>query len=504
MRSFGGLVMHIIHIASEMAPIAKAGGLGDVVHGLSKEQVRAGNRVEVILPKYDIIEYRHVENLSLEMGDLWSFEDGFEYHNAVFSATVDGIETHLIESHHNQYYFNRNTIYGTLNDIERFLYFCRTTLEYLKARKISPDIIHLHDWPTAAIAPLLKKLYNTTSFNYGSVVFTIHNMEHQGSCHPRALNRIGLYGLDLRTQDLMQDPRDPSLVNLLKGGIVFSDSLTTVSPKYAHEIQTTEMSFGLSETIKKHAHKLSGILNGIELETWNPASDQSLSENYPANPTYINTILQQKKQNRDSLYEKLKMAPTGGPLIVCISRLAKQKGPKLIQSAIHDTLEKGGAFILLGSTHDKHLEKEFLHIKKHYHKHPNLYIGLTFDEKLARQVYASADAIVIPSLFEPCGLTQMISMRYGTIPIARKTGGLADTIFDIDDESTLKSERTGFLFKEPSTDELRKTLERVFECFHNQKSTWNELIQSGVKLDLGWSSSQSKYQRLYEKTRRVI
>lgn len=489
--------MHIVHIASELAPIAKAGGLGDVVHGLSKEQVRSGMKVEVILPRYDVIDYKNIKDLKLVCGDLWSFEDSLEYHNAVYSSLVDNIDAFLIEPHHNQYYFNRKTIYGTINDIERFVYFSRTALEFLLQRDTHPDIIHIHDWPTALVAPLLKTLYSHTPLSKASTIFTIHNMEHQGKCHPRAVSRIGLRGLDFRRQDLMQDPQDPALINLLKGGIVYADQITTVSPNYANEIKTKEMSFGLHETILEHEHKISGILNGIELETWNPASDISLFDNYPANPSYLDTVVENKSLNKQLLLKNLGLADNTKPLVACVSRIATQKGPRLIQAAIHHTLEKGGTFILLGSTSEPDLEKEFLHIQSHYHNHPNLYIGLTFNETLARQLYAAADAIIIPSLFEPCGLTQMISMRYGTVPIARATGGLADTIFDHEDQTIEKSKRTGFLFQDPTDEEMIKAIDRAFHCYLEKPHEWKDLIRSGLNLDHGWKSSSDHYQKLY-------
>ena len=490
--------MHIVHIASEFAPIAKAGGLADVVYGLSKEQLRAGHKVEVILPMYDLIHYAKLDHLLLEQPDLWSLEDNKQSHNSVFSAVVDGIEIHLISPDHADYYFSKNTIYGCMNDIERFLYFSRASYDYLKNRASPPDIIHLHDWPTSLVAPLIKLSNDNCVLKNSSIAFTIHNMEHQGKCHAAALNRVGLHGLDLRTADLMQDPFDPSLINLLKGAIVFSDVISTVSPNYAQEIQTPPMGFGLSETLLKHKNKLTGILNGIEIDSWNPAIDQTLSKNYPTNPTYLDTILEMKKKNKTILLEKLSMTPSSGPLIVCISRLVHQKGPELIQTAIHTTLEKGGSFILLGTCHDPEIERDFLHIKKHYHHHPHLFIGLIFNEELARQTFAAADAIIIPSIFEPCGLTQMISMRYGTVPIARNTGGLADTIFDINSPSTPKLKRNGFLFDCPTPNEIQHTLNRVFECFEYHYEDWKNLIRAGLNEDLSWHLPQKQYQKLYE------
>lgn len=487
--------MHIVHVTSEFAPIVKAGGLGDVVHGLSKAQVKAGHRVDVILPKYDILNYQYIHQFHLELPDLFSYEDQLEYHNSVYAAMVDSIPLHFIEPHHNHYYFNRGSIYGCLNDIERFLYFCRATLEYLMAQEIAFDIIHLHDWPTAALAPLIKTLCNDTPLANARLIFTIHNIEHQGKCRPHDLNRIGLHGLDFRCENQMQDPIDPSLINLLKGAIVNCDQVVTVSPTYAHEITSSQLSFGLTPTIQTHKKKITGILNGIDLNSWNPATDAHISYNYPTNPTYLEEILTKKKQNRAELLQALNLKPTSGPLIACISRLAQQKGPRLIQKALHYTLEKGGTFILLGTAQDPATEKEFLHIKRHYHLHPHLFMSLAFNETLSRQIYAAADALIIPSIFEPCGLTQMIAMRYGTVPIARKTGGLADTVFDLDDPT---HKPTGFLFEEPTELAIHQVIDRAFTIYHNHFHKWRELISAGLSLNLGWDSSQIAYEKIYQ------
>lgn len=489
--------MKIVHVASELAPIAKVGGLGDVIHGLAKQQQQNGDEVEILLPKYDVLKYQFIEKLQLIVSDLWSFEDTFRYHNSVWSGNVDGLNISLFEAHHNQYYFNRGSVYGSLNDVERFLYFCRTVCEYLFTQKKQPDIIHLHDWPTAAVAPIIKTIYDGLGFQYGAIVLTIHNIEHQGKCHPRNLSRIGLRGEDFRTEERMQDSEDPTLINLLKGGIVYSDFLSTVSPQYAEEIKTPEYSFGLHKTVHAHAHKLNGILNGVEPECWNPSKDHFLPIKYPSNPTYVDRILKHKEENRAELCKQLAIQAPQGPLITCISRIAKQKSPKLMQRALQYTLQKEGGFILLGTPHDPHIEREFLHIKDHYKSNPHVYIGLHFDEPLAHLLYAAADAIVIPSLYEPCGLTQMISMRYGTVPIARKTGGLADTVFDIDDDSIPTRLRTGFTFQSPDELSIEKVLDRVFNCYRNEKAKWATLVQNGLSLDSSWQVAAKQYQNLY-------
>lgn len=489
--------MYILHVASEFAPLAKVGGLGDVVYGLAKEQALLGHHVEVILPKYDIIDYQQLKHFSLEMGDLWSFEDSSRYHNAVWSGYVDNIKVHLIEPHHNHYYFNRGKVYGLTDDVERFLYFCRATAEFLHLQKRRPDIIHLHDWPTAPIAPIIKHIYRNLGFSYGGIVLTIHNIEHQGKCFPANLSRIGLRGEDFRTDERLQDPENPSLLNLLKGGIIYSDATTTVSPTYAQEIKNPSFGFGLDGVIRRFEHNVTGILNGIELETWDPSKDPHLLAPYPTNATFIETIFKNKEANKEALFKKLNMTPSKGPLIACISRLAKQKGPKLILHAIHYALKHNASFVLLGSSIDHEYEKEFRELEHLYRGNPHFQAKLSFDESLAHLLYASADAIFIPSLFEPCGLTQMIAMHYGALPIARRTGGLADTVFDADDSRIPLKLRNGFLFENPDNASVEKALKRAISCFEHEKKRWKQLAQNGLTQDVSWKKSAGLYDQVY-------
>ncbi|MBS0584934.1 MAG: glycogen synthase [Verrucomicrobia bacterium] len=489
--------MYIVHIASECAPIAKVGGLGDVVYGLAKEQQKNGNRVEIILPKYDILKYDCLQNLKVERGDLWSFEENNQIHNTIWRADLESLTTYLIEPHHEAYYFNRGYIYGGSDDIERFLYFSRTALEFLYKQDKKPDIIHIHDWPTAIVAPLVHHLYRDLGFHWKGIVFTIHNMEHQGKCFPSHLSRIGLRGEDFRSFDKMQDPNNPSLLNLLKGGIVFSDYVTTVSPRYREEIKTPEGGAGLDRVVRAYSSKIKGILNGIEVESWNPAKDPHLPFPYPSNPTFISTIRKQKEENKKALCKKLQIQADGKPLIGCVTRLVKQKAPYLIKEAIHYTLENNGSFVLLGTPGDQEIRNTFEHLKESYRGHPNLYIGLYFDESLSHLIYAASDGFIIPSLYEPCGLTQMIAMRYGAVPIARKTGGLADTVFDSDDTSIPKEGRTGFCFETADRGGVEYALQRVFETFRNEPAKWDSLIKNGVSCDFSWKKAALTYQKIY-------
>jgi starch synthase len=489
--------MHIVHLTSELSPIAKVGGLGDVVHGLAKQQAQSGHRVEIILPRYDTIHFDSLSNLKMSMRDLWSYENSEEVHNSVWSARIEELSIYLIEPHHTSYYFNRGKIYGETDDITRFLYFTKTALEFLLKSRRQPDLIHIHDWPTAIAAPLLKETYHKLGLAPGGVVLTIHNLEHQGKCVPRDLSRIGLRGGDFLNANSMQDPLDPTLINLLKGGIEFSNAVTTVSPRYAQEIKTPLGGASLHDTILRNNQKIHGILNGIDTEFWNPAKDHYLTHNYNPEASHIRNVLKQKKSNKELLLKKLHIQPTKGPLITSITRLAHQKCPDLIKEAILYTIEKKGQFVLLGSTCDKEIEREFLKLKNNPSLQECGFIQLTFDEIFAHQLYASADAIIIPSLYEPCGLTQMIGMRYGTVPIVRRTGGLADTIFDIDLSDKPLNMRTGFTFDFPDPAGIHWVIDRVFDCYQNNQGKWQTIIQNGLTVDVSWSRSEKDYEKLY-------
>ena len=486
--------MYILHIASEFAPLAKVGGLADVIYGLAKEQTALGHKVEVILPKYDLIKYALLENFSLEVCHLWSFENASSFHNSVWTGFVQGIKVYMIEPHHNQYYFNRGHIYGSKDDADRFLYFCRTCVEFLFSQEKQPHIIHLHDWLTAPIAYMLKKISPTPTC--GGTVLTIHNVEHQGKCSYQNLTKLGFQKDDFLSKEKFQDPCNPSLINLLKGGIVYCDAFTTVSPTYAKEIKTPAYGFNLQEVIVQFDSKFSGILNGIDLQIWNPSKDPNLPYPYPTNSTFIDTLLKKKEANRSSLFKTLQLASHSGPFFICICRLVKQKGLERILQAIEYVLEQKGTFALLGSHPDKDFEKTIQQLKQRYH--PYLYIHLTFDEPLSHLLYASADAILIPSLYEPCGLTQMIAMRYGTLPIVHKIGGLADTVFDANDPNIPFHARNGFAFEKEDPISLERTLKKVFYCFQHERKKWNRLIQNGLTKNFGWEKPASLYQKIYQ------
>lgn len=493
--------MHIVHITSELAPAAKVGGLADVVHGLSRELERSGHHVDIILPKYDCLRYEDVKDLHVFFRDLESFEGPYRFPNTIWSGTVDGLRIYFIEPHHPNAYFSRGKIYGEKDDVERFTYFARTALEFLFKTGQNPDILHLHDWPTAIAAPLYKDMYRPLGLNKPAVVFTIHNLAHQGKCHPHILHRVGLNPDLYYTPEKLQDPHHTRDINLLKGAIVYSDAVTTVSPTYEKEIQTTEGGHGLHEVLRAYALKLHGILNGIDSDYWNPETDPHLIARYathpPINEVKLKSITEAKKRNKRQLQVHLGLQQNDLPLCGTVTRLVAQKGPELIYYAIERTLELGGQFALLGGNASPEIAKQFVQLQKEYQYTGNAAIRLDYDEALAHQIYASADLFIIPSVFEPCGLTQMIALRYGAVPIVRSTGGLADTVFDKDDPHTNAKKSNGFAFIDPDHKGVNWALSRAVECWKDHPDQWLNLMCNGISMDFSWQSSAQQYLQLY-------
>lgn len=472
--------MRIVHVAVEMAPLAKVGGLGDMVGGLSKELSDIGEDVEVILPNYSFLKTRKIP---LECGSFKYLEDGVN--NLACLGKLGKCKIALID-HREKDYFHRPNIYGYNDDAERFLYFSTAALDYLLQKKEPIDILHLHDWHTSICAALYKEVYEKKGLKIKKIVLNIHNLEYQGICSASSLNGIGLDSKKHLTN---------GSVNLLKEGIIHSDAIIAVSPTYAKEILTKENGYGLDETLKAHRNKIQGILNGIDCEVWNPKVDQNISHHYDQNDS-LEKILSKKSKNKKLLREELGLDLGEKPIICSIGRLVYQKGPELIEHSIFTSQKHLSQFVLLGSTHIEDLQKKFSHLESKFKKHKDISINFTYDEKLAHQIYAASDFIIIPSLFEPCGLTQMISLRYGTIPIVRKTGGLADTIFDVDEDNKKKN---GFTFEEFNNKELDETLDRAFNYWKNDIEKIHMLIKNGMSCDHSLVKVAKEYLSVYKK-----
>jgi len=493
-----GYFMYIVHISCEFAPIAKVGGLGDVVSGLSHALVREGHQVDVILPKYDILDTTLLQNLKIETEDLESYYDKGWISNTLWSAQLDKVGLLFIDPDNLTKYFKRGIIYGAHDDIERFTYFSRAALELLIKTKRHPDIIHLHDWQTAITAPLLKDLYNNIGLEKTKIVFTSHNLAYQGQCEPINLDRIGLSSENYLSLDKLLDNEYASIANLTKGAITYSDFMTTVSPNYAKEVCSSEGGHRLHHALRDKGDKFAGILNGIDYHYWNPETDPLIQTQFS-----IKT-LNKKADNKHVIREKLGLGQEDKPLVACITRLVPQKSPNLIRTALYRCLEKNAQCVILGSSSLPEINEMFYRIRDEFNEHPDIFIELEFNETLSHLIYAAADIFIVPSLFEPCGLTPLIAMRYGTVPVVRNTGGLADTIKDVDYSELPSPKRNGFLFNDPDNSGVCSALDRAIDLWFNDKDSWQQLMINGMLEDFSWKSAAQHYIKIYANLSRVI
>lgn len=494
--------MHIIHIASELAPLAKVGGLADVLLGLSRELSWKGHDVDIIIPRYDCLDSNEIRDLSIVQHELMSFYEGEWHKNIVWTGWVENLRVYFIEPHHHRYFFNRGCFYGCEDDTERFLYFSRAAMEFIFKQHLKPDIIHIHDWQTAIIPLLYKEMYRDLGFGETKFVFTIHNFEYQGKCASHNLDQIGLKGSEFLTEETLLDPLYPNLINLLKGGFVYSDFITTVSPTYAKEVFEPQGGRGLQSTVARFKDKFSGILNGVDYSYWNPEIDRYLpthfsSRELPANKKDRNT-LDRKGYIKRLLREKLMLSEDHRPIVGSVTRLVPQKGVDLIKDTMFYTLKKGGQFVMLGSTTITEILNEFQNIKHEFIEHPHVHLTLHHQEELAHLIFAASDMFVVPSIFEPCGLTQLIALKYGSIPIVRRTGGLADTIFDVDHSGRPFEETNGYTFDNPDPKSLQLTLDRAFDCWFNNPEKWRKLMINGMNIDFSWNKSSDEYLKIYQ------
>ena len=418
---------------------------------------------------------------------------------------VENLKVYFIDPHHPRFFFNRGCFYGCEDDIERFLYFSRAAMEFIYKRPLNPDIIHLHDWQTAVIAPLYTDMYRKLGLTKPRTVLTIHNMEYQGKCQGANLTSIGLDGPYYQQPGKMQDNYSPQLINLLKGGIVFSDYVTTVSPSYAKEVLTPEGGRGLESTLLYYQNKFKGILNGIDYSYWNPEIDRFLpahfsSRELPTNKKDKNT-LDKKGFIKKILREKLNLAEDHRPIIGCIARLVPQKGIDLIKHTIKHIVEKKGQFVLLGSSPIPSINAEFHHLKQQYSDHPHISLTLHHQEDLAHLIYAGSDMFIVPSIFEPCGLTQLIALKYGAVPIVRRTGGLADTVFDVQYSKRPFEETNGYTFDFPDSQGIDSALDRAIRCWFEDPEKWRKIVLNGMKMDFSWNHPCDLYLEIYKMLR---
>ena len=472
--------MKIVFAAAEAAPFIKTGGLGDVAEALPGTLSKVkDNEIYLFLPYYNKIKYN--ENIKTEF--VTSFKVDLSWrkqHCGVFKfkSKRQKLQVFFID---NEYYFNRANIYGEEDDGERFAYFSKAILESVKRLNLNPDIIHCNDWQTALVPVFLHAFYHKELGN-AKTVFTIHNIEYQGKCDPYFIgDTLGLYP-DYEST-LMYD----NCVNFLKAAVLKADAVTTVSESYMKELSYPYYSHGLSAVINEHLFKSCGIVNGINTEIFNPETDKDIYENYNKA-----SVFKLKVKNKTALQKELGLEVDESiPMIGMVSRLVSHKGLDLIEAKLNELLSKNVQLVILG-TGDKKYEEA---LKKAADKNKGkMSLNLVFNLKLASKIYAACDMYLMPSKSEPCGLSQLIAMRYGTIPIVNAVGGLKDTVIPFNPQT---NKGNGFNFQSYNADDMLGAVNRALELYYKDKETFNKVIENAICGDYSWKKSAKKYMDLY-------
>ncbi|MGV8147008.1 MAG: glycogen synthase GlgA [Alkaliphilus sp.] len=472
--------MKILIVAAEAYPFAKSGGLGDVIGSLPLALKNKETDVRVVIPKYSTIlesyrmKTRKLRNVSVKVG--WRNQ-----YCGIEKLEYKGVGFYFID---NEYYFYRDSLYGHYDEAERFAFFDRAVLEMLPVIDFKPDIIHCHDWHTGMISVLLDSQYKEKEF-YKNIktIYTIHNLKYQGVFSKENLGN--LFGLE-RSYFTERKLKFYDAISFMKGGIIYSDAINTVSKTYADEIQTPYFGEQLHGLLKGKRNDLHGILNGIDNDKYNPRTDEYITK-------YNARNIRTKLENKNALQKETGLEINQNvPLISIVSRLVPQKGIDLILAVLDEIMNLGVQLIILG-TGERKYEHFFREVEERYKG--RISSNIMFDDGLAHKIYASSDMFLMPSLFEPCGLGQMIALRYGSLPIVRETGGLKDTITSYN-EST--EEGNGFTFSDYNAHDMLFTISRAVELYSNKK-TWNKIIQNAMRCNNSWESSASEYVNLYAK-----
>ncbi|WP_456277882.1 glycogen synthase GlgA [Bacillus sp. AK128] len=473
--------MNILFAVSECLPFAKTGGLADVAGSLPSELKNLGSTVSVIMPLYGTISQEHKNQM--EYMDSFDVEVGWRRQYAGLKKLVEnGITYYFID---NEYYFKRDSLYGYYDDGERFTFFSKAVLEAIPYLDHSSTILHCHDWHTGIIPFLLKEYYHHLPvYKPIKSVFTIHNLHFQGLFPKEILHEL----LNVDERYFKKDYLEyHGLVNFMKSGISSADFVTTVSPTYCEEIKTPYFGEGLDGLLREKDEQLIGILNGIDDTFYNPEDDSFIQAMYSLQSIEV------KAQNKRALQQHFQLREDPSiPMIVLISRLTKQKGLELVTHIFHELLNEDIQFIVLGTGEDS-FEHFFQEMSYTYPDKVRAYIG--FDEKLAHMAYAGGDLFLMPSKFEPCGLGQMIAMKYGTVPIVRETGGLNDTVKPYNESTRVGN---GFSFSHFNAHDMLFTIKRALG-FYQTKEHWSTIVSQAMSEDFSWSQSAFIYNQLYSK-----
>ncbi|MDR1066831.1 MAG: glycogen synthase [Clostridiales bacterium] len=470
----------ILFVSSEVSPYAKSGGLGDVLGSLPKELSRLGADARVVFPKYKTIDPRFLQSAKMEY--RLPVKLGWRSQDAVILSIEDDIPTYLIE---NDFYFGRDGLYGYWDDDERFAFFTKAALEMINIVEFEPDIIHFNDWQTALGPVFLKDFYAGFKL-YRNIksVFTIHNIQHQGNFEKHKLERIGL-NEGYFTDDKLEFY---GRFSFMKGGLLYADAITTVSETYGAEIQTPEYGYSMDGLLRSNAHKLRGVLNGIDAKKYDPETNKDIYVNFGVEDVELDTG--KKRENKRALQAELGLPQSDEPLIGVISRLAHQKGLDLISVALEELMNMGVQMAVLGTGEENY---ENLLRNTAWRYPDRMSANIYFSDVLAQKIYAGVDIFLMPSLFEPCGLGQLFAMRYGSVPVVRHTGGLCDTVRPHDEPDA-----TGFVFNDYLASGMMWALNEAISVYRFDKNKWKRIMLNGMKSDFSWKTSASKYLDLYE------
>ena len=468
--------MNILYAASEVAPFAKTGGLADVAGSLPKALAQQGADVRVIMPLYQCISQDWRSQMQFCMYTYVHLAWRKQY-CGLFKLERDGVTWYFID---NEYYFKRDHLYGSMDDGERFGFFCRAIVSLLPQLGWKPDVVNCNDWQTALV-PIFLREEQADFYRDIRTVFTIHNMEYQGRFPPETTWEV--FGL---RRELYEDGllRFDDQVNLMKGAMYKADFLTTVSPSYAGELRDPNTACGLHRVVEDNYHKLRGILNGLDMGRYDPRTDGNLPCAFGPEDMGGKTVCKRELQRQLGLYED-----PGVPIVACVSRLVWHKGFDLVTSAISSIMSKNVQFVVLG-TGDWNFEQCFRNAQNEYGG--RFSANIQYSDVLASRIYAGADIFLMPSRAEPCGLSQMIAMRYGTVPVVREVGGLKDTV-----RPYPAGDSNGFTFSYCSVDDMMWAISRAVDLWYDP-GEWGRLMYRGMTWDFSWGRSAGEYMHIYQ------
>lgn len=473
-------------ISSEVFPFAKTGGLADVCGALPKYLARHGQEVIIIMPKYGTIDVKRFGLTDTGIGVPVEFSGQLLNHGLFVSNHIPGVKTYFIEAPE---FFEREQLYGTpegdySDNALRFGFFAKAVPEILQAIGFEANILHCNDWQSGLVPVFLREKTRGGGFlSRAWTLFTIHNIAYQGLFEPDCLRELGL-GWEYFAMELLEFW---GKVSFIKGGIVFSDAVSTVSRKYSREIQTPEFGYGLEGILSARKEALFGIPNGIDLEEWDPQTDGCIAARYG-----VGSIASKRKCKKALAQENELSYSPDTPIIGMVGRLAAQKGLDILSQCFEELLDLGIDFVILG-TGDEEYHRILEGFKARFPGRVGVHI--LFDAAMAQRIYAGSDMFLMPSRYEPCGLGQLISMRYGTVPVVRRTGGLADTVTEFDPKSLTG---TGFLFSEYTPGALVETVKRAFNLYKD-RNRWRKLCENAMNYDSSWERSSEEYIKLYRR-----